>query len=168
MRKFILTALLAASVMPVAAQAQSRDEIRHDRRDIQDQRRDLDHAYRSGDPRRIRDERGDLRDARQEYREDVADRNRRFGRDDWRGWRDRNGGLYAAGNWRAPFRYTPFRPGLRIAPDYYGTRYVVVDPWRYHLPPTRIGQRWVRHYNDVVLVDTRRGVVVDVMRGFYR
>lgn len=158
MRKFILTALLAATVLPAAAQAQ--DGYRQDRRDIQDDRRGPDHGNR-GDDRRFGDGRRDDRGA-------IADRDRRFGRDDWRGWRDRNGGLYAAGNWRAPFRYTQFRPGVRIAPDYYGTRYVVVDPWRYHLPPAQFGQRWVRHYNDVVLVDPRRGTVVDVIRGFYR
>ncbi|SDA33399.1 RcnB family protein [Sphingomonas sp. NFR15] len=168
MRSFIITALMAATALPVAAQAQSAGELRHDRREIQEQRRDLDRAYRSGDPDRIRAEHRDLRDARQEYREDIADRNRRFGRDDWRGWRDRNARLYAAGDWRAPFRYTAFRPGVRIAPNYYGTRYVIVDPWRYHLPPVRFGQTWVRHYNDVVLVDTRRGYVIDVIRGFYR
>lgn len=168
MRKLIITALLAASALPVAAQAQSAGEIRHDRRDIQQQRHELDQAYRSGDPRRIRDERRDLHGARQEYREDVADRNRQFARDDWRHQRDRDARLYARGNWRAPFRYNAFRPGVRIAPNYFDTRYVIADPWRYHLPPARIGQRWVRHYSDVVLVDVRRGVVIDVMRGFYR
>ncbi|MDO7841348.1 RcnB family protein [Sphingomonas immobilis] len=168
MRKLIVTALLAASVLPVAAQAQSPGELRRDRQDIREERRDLDRAYRSGDRDRIRDERGDLRDARQEYREDVNDRNRQWARDDWRRYRDRDGSLYAAGNWRAPFRYTAFRTGIRIAPVYWGTRYVINDPWRYRLPPARWGQRWVRHYNDVILVDTRRGVVVDVIRGFYR
>ena len=168
MRKLIVTALLAASVLPVAAQAQSQAELRHDRRDIREERRDLDAARRSGNPDRIRDERGDLRDARQEYREDVNDRNRQWARDDWRRNRDRNGGIYAAGNWRAPFRYNAFRAGVRIAPVYFGPQFVIADPWRYRLPPARWGQRWVRHYNDVILVDTRRGFVVDVIRGFYR
>ena len=27
--------------------------------------------------------------------------------------------------------------------------------------------RWVRHYNDVLLVDYHRGYVVDVIRGFF-
>lgn len=108
-----------------------------------------------------------MRDARQELREDVNDRNRRWARDDWRGYRDHNRGLYARGNWRAPFRYYTFRVGGRIAPAYYGSRYYIVDPWRYHLPPARPGARWIRHYDDVILVDVRRGVVLDVIRGFY-
>ena len=68
---------------------------------------------------------------------------------------------------RAPFRYQSFRAGGRIAPDYYGPRYVIADPWRYHLPAARPGLRYVRHYNDVLLVDYRRGYVVDVIRSFY-
>jgi Ni/Co efflux regulator RcnB len=160
--------LLAAVATPVAAPAQSQAEVRRSQRDVREERYELDRAYRSGDPRRIRDEREDLREARQELREDVRDRNRAWARDDWRAYRAGHPALYARGGWHAPFRYTSFRPGIRIAPAYYAPRYVVVDPWRYRLPPVRGYQRWVRHYDDVVLVDTRRGVVVDVYRGFWR
>ena len=45
---------------------------------------------------------------------------------------------------------------------------MIADPWRYRLPPARGYQRWVRHYDDVLLVDVRRGVVIQVIRGFYR
>jgi Ni/Co efflux regulator RcnB len=168
MRKLILTALLAATLVPVAANAQSNAELHRDRQDIRKEQRDLQDARRTGDRREIRDQRGDVRDARQEYREDLRDRDRAWGRDDWRGWRDRNPNRYARGTWNAPFRYTVFRPGLRIAPTYYGSRYVIADPWRYRLPRAGWGQQWARHYNDVILVDTRRGTVVQVIRGFYR
>ena len=168
MRKLIITALMAATVLPAAAQAQSTGELRRDRHDIRQEQRELDRARRSGDRHDIREERRDVRDARQEYREDRADRDRRWGRDDWRGWRDHNRGIFARGSWRAPFRYYAFRPGARIASPYYGPRFIVADPWRYRLPPARWNQRWVRHYDDVILVDTRRGVVVDVIHSFYR
>jgi Ni/Co efflux regulator RcnB len=167
MRKLILTALMGATLLPTAAMAQSREEIRHDQRRLHEEQRDLGRAYASGDPRAIREQRDDVRDARRELREDVADRNREWRRDDWRRWRDHDRGLYARGGWRAPFRYTPFRVGARIAPVYYGPSYYIVDPWRYHLPPARFGTRWVRHYDDVILVDVRRGIVLDVIRGFY-
>ena len=108
-----------------------------------------------------------MRGARQEYREDLNDRNRRWGRDDWRGYRTTNRAIYARGNWRAPFRYNAFRVGLRIQPAYYGSRYWIADPWRYRLPAAGYNQRWVRHYDDVLLVDYRRGIVVDVIRGFF-
>jgi Ni/Co efflux regulator RcnB len=168
MHKGITAALLAATIIPTAAFAQSNAELRHDRQDIRQEQRDLDRAYRYGDRRDIRDQRHDVRAARQEYREDLRDRDRQWRRDDWRGWRDRNRDLYARGRWNAPFRYTVFRPGVRIAPDYYGRNYWIADPWRYHLPRAAGYQRWVRHYDDVLLIDTRRGVVIDAIRGFYR
>ena len=168
MRKLIITALMAAASLPTMASAQSQGEIRRDRRDVRDEQRDLRQAYRTGDRREIRDQRNDVRDARQELREDRRDRDRRdWGRNDWRGYRDSNRGIYARGNWRAPFRYTAFRSGIRIAPAYYGSRYYIADPWRYRLPNPGWNQRWVRHYNDVLLVDVRRGIVIDVIRNFY-
>ena len=172
MRKIVTAALLAAVAMPAVAlpstaNAQSRAELRRDRQDIREERRELRDAYRRGDRRDIRDERRDVREARQEYREDLRDRERRWGDNDWRYNRDRNRHLYSRGTWRAPFRYTSFRVGARIGAPYYGTRYVIADPWRYHLPRAGRFQTWVRHYDDLLLVDTRRGVVLRVIRGFY-
>ena len=116
MRKSFIMALMAATVLPVAAQAQSNAELRHDRRDIRQEQRELQDARRHGTRGDVREERRDVRDARQEYREDVRDRNRAWGRNDWRGWRDRNPGFSARGSWNAPFRYTEIRAGVRIAP----------------------------------------------------
>ena len=171
MRRLIITGLIAAVAMPAMAMpvaAQSREELRRDRQDIRQERRDLNRAYRTGDRGDVRDARGDLREARQEYREDRNDRNRRWGNDDWRGGRDRNAAIYSRGNWRAPFRYQSFRAGVRIGAPYYSSRYWINDPWRYRLPQVRGNQRWVRHYDDLLLVDTRRGSVIRVIRSFYR
>ena len=44
---------------------------------------------------------------------------------------------------------------------------MIADPYRYHLPLASGYSRWVRHYNDVLLIDYRRGVVLDVIRNFY-
>lgn len=172
MKKIVTAALLAAvavpaTLLPAAASAQSRSELRRDRQDIREERRELERAYRRGDRGDIRDERRDLREAHQEYREDLRDRNRRWGDNDWRDYRSRNRAIYARGSWRAPFGYQRFRPGVRIAPNYWGSRYWINDPWRYRLPPAGRYQRWVRHYNDVLLIDSRRGRVVRVIPGFY-
>ncbi|MCC2977533.1 RcnB family protein [Sphingomonas sp. PL-96] len=150
MRTLILAALAAATTLsgvanPAAASAQSRYDPRFERPGDR-------HVERRGEWRR--DDRRYARD-------------HRWGRNDWRDYRTQNRRLYARGGWQAPFRYSTFRAGGRIAPSYYGTRYVIADPWRYRLPPVRPGQRWVRHYDDVLLVDQRRGRVVDVIRGFY-
>ncbi|MCD2316401.1 RcnB family protein [Sphingomonas sp. IC-11] len=167
MRNLIISALMAATVIPGVATAQSYGELRRDRQEIREERRDVREAQRRGDWRDVREERRELRDARREYREDLRDRDRRWGRNDWQSYRSQNRALYSRGNWRAPFRYNSWRPGVRIAPTYYGQRYWISDPWRYRLPPARANARWIRHYNDVVLVDYRRGIVLDVIRNFY-
>ena len=167
MRKLIIMGLMAATMLPAAASAQSQREVRESRQDLREEQRELDRAYRFGDSRDIRREQRDVRDARQELREDRFDRDRAWGRNDWRDYRDGHRDFYRRGNWRAPFRYNNFRTGVRIAPPFYGSRYFINDPWRYHLPRARGYSRWVRHYDDVLLVDTRRGIVLDVYRGFF-
>jgi Ni/Co efflux regulator RcnB len=162
MKKFITAALLAAVVMPVAipaAQAQSREDRRDYRQDRRDDRRDWRQDRR--------DDRRDYRNDRRDYRDDRRDRDRRWGNDDWRGWRNSNRSLYSRGSWRAPFRYNSFRPGVSIGVSFYGPRYRIADPWRYRLPQPGYNQVWVRHYDDLLLVDTRRGRVIRVINNFY-
>ena len=163
MRKLIILGLMAATVLPAAApaSAQSRGEIRRDRQELREERRELRQARRHGDARGVRHERRDVREARRELREDRADRR------DWRAYRNDNRRLYSRGYWRAPFAYRSFRPGVRIGVGYYAPNYYISDPWRYRLPAARGGLRWVRHYDDALLVDVRRGIVVDVIRNFY-
>ncbi len=171
MKKFVMTALIAAVAMPAAlptaASAQSGREVRRDREQLREEQRELRDAQRRGDRRDVREERRDVQEARRELREDVNDRNRRWGDNDWRDYRGRNRGVYARGNWRAPFRYQRFRPGLRIGVNYFSPRYTISDPWRYRLPPAGRNLRWVRHYDDVMLVDVRRGIVIRVIPGFF-
>ena len=172
MRNLILAGLMATSLLPAAAQAQYIDrgearELRRDRADIRDERRDLNRAYRGGDGRDIRDARQEYRGARQEYREDYRDARRDWGHNDWRGYRETNRNLYRGGGWRSDNRYRSFNPGVRIGVGYYSPRYYVNDYSRYRLPRPGYNQRWVRHYNDVLLIDIRSGYVVDVIRNLY-
>ena len=168
MRKLITGLLMAAAAMPAVADAQSQRELNRDRRDIRQEQRQLQNARARGDVRDIRDNREDLREARQEFREDYRDRNHRWGANDWQSYRNYNSRLYARGNWRAPFRYTRFAVGGRIAPLYFGSNYWIRDPWALRLPVAGYGTRWIRHYNDVILVNYRTGRVVRVIPGFYR
>jgi Ni/Co efflux regulator RcnB len=154
MRKFIILGLIAATAMPGMAMAQSYGEARHSERQLREERRELHQAQLYGSRRDIRDERRDVRQARQETRED------------WRDYRRTHRDVYRGGGWRAPFRYTAWNAGARIRPAYYGSRYYV-DARRYRLPNAGYNQRWVRHYNDVLLVDIRTGRVVTVHRGFF-
>lgn len=110
---------------------------------------------------------GNRHDARQDHRETVHDRDRNWRDNDWSDWRRNNRNLFARGSWNAPFRYQSFRPGARIGVTFYAPRFRIGDPWRYHLPRPGYNQVWVRHYNDLLLIDMRRGIVIRVIRGFY-
>lgn len=155
MRKFIILGLLAATVVPSVASAQSYGEARHSERNLREEQRDLRAAQRYGDRRDVREARRDVRDARQEARED------------WRDYRRTHRDVYRGGNWRAPFRYTAWNRGQTLRPAYYGSRYYISDPYRYRLPRPATNMRWVRHYNDVMLVNVRTGRVMEVHRSFF-
>lgn len=162
MRSFVILAAMAATVLPVAAQAQNR-EIQRDRQELREERRDLRQALRYGDRRDIRRERRDVREARRELRQDRRD----YRQGEWRGYRNSNRAIYNRGNWRSANRYRSFRPGITISSGYYSPRYHVNNWSRYRLPRPGRNLRWVRHYDDVLLINIRTGRVVDVQRGFY-
>lgn len=156
MRKFIISALIAATAFPAVATAQT-SELRRDRQDIRQEQRDLRDAQRHGTRRDVREERRDVREARREYR------------DDWRDYRRQNRNVYRRQAYVGPrgYVYRPVAVGHRFRPAYYGSRYVISDPYRYRLPRTNGYQRWVRYGNDVALVNIRNGRVVAVHRDFF-
>ena len=155
MRKIILIALMAATAIPATASAQSYGEARQSQRELREERRELRQAQRYGDRRDVREERRDVRQARQESRED------------WRDYRRAHRDVYARGNFRAPFRQQQWRPGARISQNFYGPRYFINDPYRYRLPNAGRNLRYVRHYDDVLLVNVRTGRVVQVYNRFF-
>lgn len=153
--KFLISALIAATLVPVAAQAQTR-EIRRDRQDIREERRDVNRAVQSGKPAAVRDEREDLREARQEYREDVRD------------FRAHNYKPHRGHRFSAPFRYQRFNSGVRINSGYYNPRYYVSNHSNLRLPAPGYNMRYVRHYDDLLLINIRTGYVVRAYRNMYR
>ncbi len=141
--KSVLTAtLMALAILPAAASARTMpDELARDRQDIREDRQDLREAWRYGDRRDIRDAREDLRESHEEYRDDLRD---------YRGE-----------------RYTRYQEGRRAYRHHYAPRYVIDQPWRYRLARPYGYQRWVRHHRDALLIDTRRGTVIRVHRGYF-
>lgn len=155
MRKILtFTFLATAALLPVAAQAQNA-ELREGRQDIREEQREYNRALRTGDRQDIREERRDLQEARRDYRQD------------WREYRRDNRNVYARGKWNAPFRYQRWDNGTRLRPVYYAPRYYINDYGRYRLPRPASNLRWVRHYDDVLLVNIRTGRVVEIQRGFF-
>ncbi|MDB5663300.1 MAG: hypothetical protein JWM38_1842 [Sphingomonas bacterium] len=156
MRKFMIAGLIAATMVPAMASAQS-GELRRDRQDIREEQRELRDARRSGDWRDVREERRDVREARREYRED------------WQDYRRSNRNAFRRPAYVGPrgWAYRPVAVGHRLQPNFYGSRYVIADPYAYRLPRATRGNRWVRYGNDVLLVNGRNGRVVSVYNGFF-
>ena len=152
--KFLIAAVIASSLAPVVAQAQTR-ELQRDRQEIREEKRDVRAVRRTGDRQDVREERRDVREARQEYRED------------WREYRQKNRRAFQATRFNAPFRYRTFDNGVSISQSYYAPRYRIGNFANYRLPNPGRYQTYVRHYSDVLLVNTRTGRVIRAYRGFY-
>ena len=88
---------------------------------------------------------------------------------DWWGYRNRYRTLYHLGGYYDPYgwNYRRWSIGYSLWPSYYGSNYWLDDPWMYRLPPAYGPYRWVRYYDDALLVDIYTGRVVDVVYGFF-
>ncbi|WP_447953381.1 hypothetical protein [Sphingopyxis chilensis] len=150
--KFLTVGLIAALVVPGVAAAQTRGEVRDSRRDVREEQRELRQAKRYGDRGDVREERRDVRDARQELREDKRD------------WRRET--RYQ--NYRAPFRYQQFRVGSTLRSNYYAPSYRPAWDSRWGVPRAGRNLTYVRHYNDLLLVNMRSGKVIRVYRNHFR
>ena len=88
---------------------------------------------------------------------------------DWQDHRRRHRSLFHLGFYYDPFGwgYRPYQIGWRLWPSYYSSNYWINDPWQYRLPYAPPGYRWIRYYDDAILVDTWTGEVVDVIYNFF-
>ena len=89
---------------------------------------------------------------------------------DWYGYRSSNRSVYRLGSYYAPYRnysYSRLGVGFYLDSLFFGSRYLISDPFRYRLPPVYGPYRWVRYYDDALLVDTYSGEVVDVIYSFF-
>jgi len=88
---------------------------------------------------------------------------------DWNSYRNHHRSAFRIGIYYDPFgwNYRPYQIGWRLWPSYYSSRYWIDDPWQYRLPYAPPGYRWVRYWDDAVLVDTWTGQVVDVIYNFF-
>ena len=113
------------------------------------------------------------RDARRSYDRDHRrwDRNwRSNNRYDWHRYRARNRNIYRLGRYYSPYRNYSYRRigiGLTLGSLFYSNRYWVNDPWQYRLPEVYGPYRWVRYYDDVLLVNIDTGQIVDVIYDFF-
>lgn len=110
-------------------------------------------------------------------RRDVRDSDHRRWTHDWRGdrrydwrrWRDRHRSLFSFGFYHDPFgwNYRRFNIGFNMWPSHYSSRFWMNDPWQYRLPPAYGPYRWVRYWDDAILVNIYTGQVEDVIHNFF-
>jgi Ni/Co efflux regulator RcnB len=158
-------------------QGSSGEQLRQQRRDGRN--RDRSVMERAVEQSRIRNgevsvHRDRDRDRRSHNRQSGADRrwNNHWRSDrnyDWRNYRHHNRSVFRQGNYWDPYgsRYRHFSIGFSLFPSYYRSDYWLRDPWQYRLPPAYGPYRWIRYYNDALLVDIYSGQVIDVERNFF-
>ena len=133
-----------------------RQDIRNDRVDVRRDRRDDRRDWRN-------DRRNDRGDWRRDWRND-----RRY---DWNRYRNQNRFVFRLNPYYSPYgygySYRRFGIGSILDSLLFGRNYWISDPYQYRLPPAPPGYQWVRYYNDVILVDTWNGRVVDVIYDFF-
>ena len=131
------------------------DTMPSTRRPVQVEREGLQHR-----------DRRDYRDG--DYRRWTSGwhRDRRY---DWRRYRDHNRSLFRLGFYYDPFgwSYRRWSIGSFLYPSFYRSSYWLNDPWQYRLPPAYGPYRWVRYWNDALLVNVYTGEVVEVVHGFF-
>jgi hypothetical protein len=143
-------------------------------RDRADRTRDYDrNQARGGDGRRWDNDRDRTRDGNRWSGNDQRrwDNNwRRDNRYNWQHYRSSNRNVFRLGRYYAPYNNWNYRRlsiGFSLQPLFYSSNYWLDDPWQYRLPEAYGPYRWVRYYDDVLLVDVYSGEVVDVIYDFF-
>lgn len=98
-----------------------------------------------------------------------SNRWRHDNRYDWRRYRDHNRSTFRIGIYYDPYgyNYRRYNIGWNLWPSYYQSNYWIDDPWMYRLPQVWGPYRWVRYYNDALLVNIYTGQVEDVLYNFF-
>ncbi len=88
----------------------------------------------------------------------------------WHSYRNHNRDIFRHGSYYSPYRnyrYSRLSIGFFLDSLFYSNRYWINDPWQYRLPDAYGPYRWVRYYDDALLVDIYSGEVVDVINNFF-
>lgn len=89
---------------------------------------------------------------------------------DWRDWRSSHRETFRMPRYYAPYRDWSYRRlsiGFFLEPLFFSENYWIDDPYMYRLPPAYGPFRWVRYYDDALLVNIYTGEVEDVLYDFF-
>ena len=96
---------------------------------------------------------------------------RRDSRYNWSGYRYQNRQAFHLPRYYAPYGwnggYRRFSVGMMLSSMLFAQDYWIDDPYAYRLPAVDGPYRWVRYYNDALLVDIYSGQVVDVIHDIF-
>ncbi|MFC3174594.1 RcnB family protein [Novosphingobium bradum] len=99
--------------------------------------------------------------------------NRDWRRDDrfaWQSWRNQHRDVFRMGRYHSPYNNWSYRRlgiGVFLQPLFFSQDYWIDDPWAYRLPEAYGPYRWVRYYDDALLVNIYNGEVADVIYDFF-
>ena len=86
---------------------------------------------------------------------------------DWNRYRSANRGAYRLPRYYAPsgwgYGYRRFSIGVTLSAGLWDRSYWIDDPYSYRLPEAYGPYRWIRYYDDALLIDLRTGRVVDTV-----
>lgn len=149
----------------------NRDGDRTVNRGDRDRRWDRDGDGRHDGDRRWTSDRRDWNGRDWDRRDnDRWDRNwRNDRRYSWQNYRNHNRHIYRLPRYQAHhgYNYRRWYPGHRFNSFFYSSSYWINDPFYYRLPPAYGPYRWIRYFDDVVLVDTRDGEIIDIIYSFF-
>ena len=95
---------------------------------------------------------------------------RRDNRFAWQSYRNQHRDVFRMGRYYSPYSNWSYRRlgiGFMLQPLFFSQDYWIDDPWMYRLPEAYGPYRWVRYYDDALLVNIYDGEVVDVIYDFF-
>jgi hypothetical protein len=145
------------------------EQVQNQRRDTQRQRYDGRNDNQQQGGRQWDRNRDGARDGRNGQTQHWNSNWRNDHRYDWRNYRNHHRSTFHIGVYYDPFNYgyQRYNIGYRMQPNYYASNYWLNDPAMYALPYAPFPYKWVRYYNDALLVDTYTGQVADVIYDFF-
>ena len=158
MRKLILLAAVAATIVPAAAIAREPNPARNgtaaapvanNQRNAQRTVRANQQTVRSNRQVAVSNQRVAVSNQRTVSNQRVAVSRNRY--------------VAPVRNWS----YRSVNVGYQLQPSFYGSRYYISDYSRYHLSSPRRWERWIRYGDDLLLVNIRTGRVLRVIHYRY-
>ncbi|HET9629813.1 MAG TPA: RcnB family protein [Novosphingobium sp.] len=95
---------------------------------------------------------------------------RRDNRFAWQSYRNQHRDVFRMGRYYSPYHNWSYRRlgiGFMLQPLFFSQNYWIDDPWMYRLPEAYGPYRWIRYYDDALLVNIYDGEVVDVIYDFF-